>query len=524
MDKMEKNYLELYALKVKQPLGDFYTISISAKQLLEVTFSEPLRYVDNSGNVKGSQRVKDVKRLKEIAKYIESVEMAFPNTIILSANYTPQGTISKDSNERWRIIEENENGLCKIVIPKKLKLAAIIDGQHRLNAFEFVEKEERFTDLQLICSVYFDLPNSYQAFLFATINSNQKKVDRSLALEQFGYNVDDEPERAWTPEKYAVFLSRKLNIDKTESPLYGHVKVAPLDVEKLFTESVNKTWVVSTATIVDGICGLISSNAKRDRIVMQQKSFLSGRTREMISGIRDTSPMRNLFLSYQDKTIYDTIIKYLEQVQKHFWTNAPSNSYIVKTVGIQALFDILKLILRKENSTSPDKIDFSSYLTKASSINFTDKFFQSSGIGRGRIRNSIGVLIGVIDKQKVKKNDLPFYEQIFNHTNTNLQKEKWVWEEEAENTVINLLDKAEWNFDSRTVGLYINEEDDEPTILNSYDEFILKLIEMAERAFESYLPGDHEFAEEQREKFDVEDLIQSCLVDYETNLQQLRWR
>jgi hypothetical protein len=35
-----------------------------------------------------------------------------------------------------------------------------------------------------------------------------------LALEQFGYNVGEEPEKAWTPEKLAVFLSRKLNIDK----------------------------------------------------------------------------------------------------------------------------------------------------------------------------------------------------------------------------------------------------------------------------------------------------------------------
>ncbi|MCZ8217396.1 MAG: DGQHR domain-containing protein, partial [Cyclobacteriaceae bacterium] len=191
---MEENYLELYALKVKQPLGDFYVISISARELLEVSFSEPLRYVDNSGNVKGNQRTKDARRLKEIAKYIDSVEMAFPNSIILSVNYTPQGHITKDTTERWRVIEENQTGLCKIIAPKKVKLAAIIDGQHRLNAFEFVQKPERFSDLQLTCSIYFDLPNSYQAFLFATINSNQKRVSRSLALEQFGYNVDDEPD------------------------------------------------------------------------------------------------------------------------------------------------------------------------------------------------------------------------------------------------------------------------------------------------------------------------------------------
>jgi DNA phosphorothioation-associated DGQHR protein 1 len=240
-NKGENVFLEVPALKVKQPMGDFYVITISARELLDISFSEPMKYIDNSGHVQGSQRPKDTKRLKEIAKYIETVEMAFPNSIILAANYTPNGGISKDGGERWKIT--NENNLHKILIPKRMPLAAVIDGQHRLNAFQYVTKEERFTDLQLVCSVYFDLPNSYQAFLFATINSNQKKVDRSLALEQFGYNVDDESEKAWTPEKFAVFLSRKLNIDKERSPLYQHIKVAPLDAEVLFDNEIISTWV-----------------------------------------------------------------------------------------------------------------------------------------------------------------------------------------------------------------------------------------------------------------------------------------
>ena len=33
---MENNYLELNALKVSQPLGDFYVISITAEKLLEL--------------------------------------------------------------------------------------------------------------------------------------------------------------------------------------------------------------------------------------------------------------------------------------------------------------------------------------------------------------------------------------------------------------------------------------------------------------------------------------------------------
>src|ERR1700761_9256140 len=103
MDNQKNNFLELSALKVTQPLGEFYVISLSARDLLSITFSEPLRYIDNSGTLQGSQRKKDEKRLKEIATYIESVEMAFPNAIILGANYTQNGGISKDLTERWSI-------------------------------------------------------------------------------------------------------------------------------------------------------------------------------------------------------------------------------------------------------------------------------------------------------------------------------------------------------------------------------------------------------------------------------------
>lgn len=516
-------YLVLPMLKVNQPLGEFYVISISAKELLSVSFSEPLKYIDNSGNVKGNQRPKDVKRLKEIAKYIDSVEMAFPNSIILAANYTESGKMATDENERWKI-ERDEDGY-KLIIPKKIKLAAIIDGQHRLNAFDFVTNQERFDDLQLLCSIYFDLPSSYQAFLFATINSNQKRVDRSLALEQFGYNVDDESEKAWTPEKLAVFLSRKLNTDSQVSPFYKHIKVAPMDSHVLFNGETQNNWVVSTATIVDGICSLITSNPKRDRILMQQQSIFSGRNRHLVRDIKDVSPLRNLFLNLKDQTLYDVVISYFTGVKSILWANALEKSYINKTVGVQACFDILRLILIKEKSEVPEQINFETYLTKAKHIDFSDKFFQASGIGRTRIKNSIGVATELIPKDKLKKNDLGAYENILSGINTNIEKDKWFWEEEAENAVLNTLENAEWNYDSKTVGLYTTDDYDYEhiTTYENFQSLLNKLVEVAEIAFSSNLPLDNEFSEEQKEKFDSEDLVYSYLINYEENLRKLGW-
>lgn len=523
MDSQRKIFLELPALKVNQPLGEFYVVSIAARDLLSVSFSEPLRYIDNSGKVQGSQRPKDDKRLKEIATYIETVEMAFPNSIIIGANYNQNGVISKDENERWRIITDEKCGTLKLVIPQQLPLSAVIDGQHRLNAFQYVTNKERFDDLQLLCSVYFDLPNSYQAFLFATINSNQKKVDRSLALEQFGYNVNDEPETAWTPEKFSVFLSRKLNVDAINSPFYQHIKVTPLDGDRLFPDGLKSRWVISTATIVDGINNLITANAKRDRIIMQQVGVFKGRNRSMIKKIKDVSPLRELFIDGKDQTIYDIITSFFNFFNEQFWSAYDNKSYIFKTVGIQAAFDILKLILNKEAGMSPETIDYKSYLSRAGGIDFSDKFFQASGIGRGRIKNTIALAIGLTNETKIKKADLPFYQNIIIGKTTDVQKEIMPWDEDAENAVIDLLGKTNWNYDSKSISIDTNDDYEKLQTFTDYNKFFSHLVLTAEIAYVESLSSDIEDAKQQRENFDPEDLVSSCLSEYELNLKKIGW-
>ncbi len=495
---------------------------MKANDLLALSFSEPMQYINEKGEVRGSQRVKDERRLKEIAKYIDSVEMAFPNSIILAANYTPLGAITKDTSERWEIVEDKNCNQFKIRIPKQKQLAAVIDGQHRLNAFQYVSKEERFTDLQLTCSVYFDIPNSYQAFLFATINSNQKKVDRSLALEQFGYNVGDEAEKAWTPEKFAVFLSRKLNTDK-DGPLYQRIKVAPLNPENLFTDGIHSDWVVSTATIVDGINSLITSNPKRDRIEMQQRTFLGGRERSMLSKIRDYSPLRQQFIDVNDQFIYDLLIKFFKAVDRHLWVSATNSSYIKKTVGVQACFDIMKMMLKHSHVSDFASINFGVQLRKAAHIDFSDSFFQASGIGRNRIKNAIAVSTGILSRDKLKKEDVKYYEEILSGSRSSFEAEKSYWQDEAENAIMNALEESEWNFQAREVRLYTTNDYDAPMVVKSYEALLMELERVAELAFVTALPSDQEFADEQRERFDGEALIANYLSDYEDELTQIGW-
>lgn len=365
------------ALRIEQPLAPFFVVSIKADQLLDITFSEPLEYKSETGEMIGNQRRIDHKRLSQIGNYIDTVEMTFPNCIIMSVNQNESGFIIEEKNERWEVV--HKDGMYFLDIPLSGKSASIIDGQHRINGFIHSKNPERLK-MDLVCAVFFELPNPYQAYLFATINGNQKRVDKSLALEQFGYYVADEPSQAWTPEKLAANITRKLNFSEN-SPLHGLIKLSPIFNNEDFIDYNQTNWIISTATMMEGIISLISSNYKRDRIEMMHKRIFKGRDREMLSSIKDSSPLRKDYLDNKDQFIEKIIFDFFSSVKMNLWNKSTPNSYIKKTVGVQALFELLKTQLKL-------KQEFDEKIIKTLvDIDFDDNYFQASGIGKTRIKN-----------------------------------------------------------------------------------------------------------------------------------------
>jgi DNA phosphorothioation-associated DGQHR protein 1 len=407
---METSFLTLHAIRVNQPFGEFFITKIKAKDLLEISFSDPLRFIDEKGQQKGSQRLLKDKRLKEIANYIKTVEAAFPNSIILAANYDEKGFICKDHKISWKLRETSNTDIYKIVIPTAAPLSSIVDGQHRLRSFELVDKE--YQDMELLCSIYFDLPNPYQAFLFATINFNQQKVDKSLAYEQFGFNVEDEPAYSWSPDKLAVYLTRKLNLDNKETtPFFNHIILAPQNDKILFNKrSKELNWAVSTATIVDGILRLISSNPKKDKDLMHQ-SQVEKRQRKMLAN--DGAPLRQIYLDSNDLLVFTIVKNFFMAADKLLFSTAKEKSYIFKTVGIQALFDVLRTILKKEfkNKDVSEKF-FESKLSFSESVDFSDDFFSPSGAGRSRIKNIFLYALNYLDEGKIDSTHLMNFKRL----------------------------------------------------------------------------------------------------------------
>ena len=246
------------------------------------------------------------------------------------------------------------------------------------------------------CAVFIDLPSPQQASIFATINFNQRPVNKSQTYELFGYNLDDEPESSWSPEKLAVFFARKLNADP-ESPFFNHIKVAAID-DRVLSELARrsqKEWAVSTATIVECVLKLITKHPQAERDELH-KYPLGKRNRNVLRALDESLSRRTssapVFRDYylsgdKDIVIYKTIINFFTVVHELFWKSGLSTP-LKKTAGVQALFLVLSEILRKKLYDKRDfrKEAFARILKQARDFDFTQQIFhESSAKGRSII-------------------------------------------------------------------------------------------------------------------------------------------
>lgn len=398
-DQNPSGYLTRPAIEVSQPLGTFFAFSVSANILSDITYSQPAEIVARmeveSGSkggysIFGTQRTESRKRLDEIASFIRTTEATFPNSIILAANYDQDGRYIDDEKSRWSVGQSEIGGCCQIKIPLFGRSASIIDGQHRLHAFSRLPEGAIERSMELLCVVFLELPVPYHAYVFATINFNQKKVDRSLAYDLFGFDVDEKSPSHWSPETLAVYLTRLLNTESS-SPLHRSIFPAA-DSQKVFLQSgdvAQSDIRVSMATVVDGLLRLFSRNPKEDRNVIRRPEN-QGIGRRSLSPI-DGLPLREFYINENDRAIYDLLVNFFLAVKATIWRTAGPASYLRKTIGVQAILDVLRdvLAVREISAQNYSVTALSELLSPCSNLDPMGKKYDGSGIGRGQIREDI---------------------------------------------------------------------------------------------------------------------------------------
>jgi DNA phosphorothioation-associated DGQHR protein 1 len=375
MNELKLNENEFLAFRVDQPFGSFYTVKLSASYLLERAYSKSADLIGDE--ISGGQRKIRNTRIDDISKFIDSDEASFPNSIILAANYDSNDMLA-DEDDRWTVEPIDETlSLYKLKIPSDRKICSVVDGQHRLFSFERSKNKE----MQLNCSLFLDLVPSLQASIFATINFNQTPVDKSLAYNLFGYQLDHLEPEYWSPDLLAVNLCRYFS-ENSNSFFFGHVnyRLAKRNVQDRF-------WVISTASFVDGILSLISKNPKLDRYEINKKGILGVAGRKALQN-DDGFSLRPAYISGNDEAIKQVVDLYFSALQSVFKIKDDEKHILVSTIGIKALFKLLNEFLlshgvRKSAFSGLEKI-----FERTKEINFDDRdFFSNSTKGQKRLYN-----------------------------------------------------------------------------------------------------------------------------------------
>jgi len=212
--------MKIEALKYRQKDKDIFIFSMDPhyiKQLVKIS--------DVSAGDKNFQRPFDPKRVGEIKSYILGKDKLYkkgkdvyakgfiPNAIVV--NLPSPYKIETQGNKTYILFPDEQD------IPKYRQTIEIIDGQHRLLAFDDECKRLLHTEQYKMCFVaLLDLSDSEKKEIFMVLNERQKTVDRNILLRHkklLNLLLDEEETR------YDVITRLNSEVD---SPFYGKLIMA----------------------------------------------------------------------------------------------------------------------------------------------------------------------------------------------------------------------------------------------------------------------------------------------------------
>lgn len=316
------------AVLSKQPIGDIYVASIDAKSIQKITFFDVRRRIQDQRDIErylGIQRPLNQGRVSQLNEYVNFADATFPSSIIVSvdSDYAWYDEITKElilSNTRQG--EDEPSTLMS-------NLCRVIDGQHRIAGLETFRGE----NFDLIVSVFIGSDVSDQAYVFATVNLEQTKVNRSLAIDLF--------ELARTRSPFKTCHNIAVALDRTKgSPFFQKIK-------RLGVATTGRTSreTLTQATFVDGLMPYISNDPKGDR-----DSLLRGEAPTPVRGPEaNRMVFRELFIQGDDVKIGKIYEQYFLAVNERWnqaWENSPPGNILGRTNGYRALASIFGAIYR----------------------------------------------------------------------------------------------------------------------------------------------------------------------------------
>jgi DGQHR domain-containing protein len=327
----DNNWIEINCLEIEQPIGVFYVGKISWQDLLEISYSEKRRIIDEGKNSEtsyfGIQRELSDRRLKEISHYVTYKDATFPSSVVLAI---PSVTKIDEENDIVNVDFDKNNN--KLKIRKDNKIAHIIDGQHRIFGLEKYKDDNPLLasslNFELLVSIFVDIDDDNQSMIFATINKAQTKVNKSLVYDLFELAKTKSPQR--TAHNVVKLLDERI-----DSPLSGMIN-------RLGKANDPLRETITQATLAENFMKYISQDPMKDRDILKRGKKLN-RIDDRELKIRF---FRNWFIDNEDEKIAEVIWNYFSAIKKH-WPLSWGTSILTKSTGIIAFLKFLSPVINK---------------------------------------------------------------------------------------------------------------------------------------------------------------------------------
>ncbi|ABE45226.1 DGQHR domain-containing protein [Polaromonas sp. JS666] len=389
--------IKLPVLLVRQPIGDFYIASIRAQDLIDLSYSDVRRLVQDERDLErylGIQRPLSNKRVKEIREYIGGDDATFPTAVILAVDEKCAEFEATGLNCGFLTLKEFEPDLDSEEAVPYDRIAKVIDGQHRIAAFLDDEKEWQYgygKNFDINVSIFIGADVSEQANIFATVNLAQTKVSKNL--------VYDLTELAKTPSPHKTCHNVAVALDRQRlSPLYKRIK-------RLGTATPGRSKEPLTqASFVESLVKFISINPGKDR-----NALLSGIKIDRASAAElQKCPFRNLFLDGREVDIIEIIYNYFKAIEEKWprsWGepdrvgNLLPRSNAFKAFMIYLREDVYPALVQGNFGAIPTTEDFRKSLShiEATDTDFTKRNFAPGSGGQSTFLKMLRGQINLYD-------------------------------------------------------------------------------------------------------------------------------
>ena len=279
----------------------------------------------------GIERPLSRNRVGELKDYVNTADATFPSPVILAV---AEMDTDFDHEKGLMFIRDDE------------RVAKVLDGQHRIAGLEGFVGEV----FDVLVTIFVEMDIEYQAMVFATINLQQTKVNKSLAYDLYAYA------KTRSPQKTCHNIVRLLN-SREGSPFKNKIKVLGIAGDRSET--------ISQALFIDELLPMISVNPNRDRDILRRGRPLEPAT----TGESQSQIFRNLFIEGKDGVIARVLWNYFQAVQRRwgmYWTEVIPRHVLNRTTGFRGLMQFLPYAYMEAGGVTrePVTIEFDSIFTR----------------------------------------------------------------------------------------------------------------------------------------------------------------